>query len=70
MIDVDEAADTATSRSYFTVLQALEDFPLQTIIAGRYHDRFGRVDGIWRFSERMILPDLLGDLSRHLLIEL
>ncbi len=70
IIEVDEAAGTAISRSYFTVLQALEDFPLQTIIAGRYHDRFERVAGSWWFAERTMIPELLGDLSRHLLIEL
>lgn len=70
MIEVDEAADTATSRAYFTVFQALEDFPLQVIIAGRYHDKFGRVDGNWQFFERMMLPELFGDLTRHLLIKL
>jgi uncharacterized protein (TIGR02246 family) len=57
---------TATARSYFTVLQARPDLPLQPIIAGRYHDRFERVDGRWRFADRQILPDLIGDLSRHL----
>ena len=70
IIDVDEANNSATSRSYFTVFQALHDFPLQAIIAGRYHDKFERNDGEWRFSERMMLPELMGDLSRHLLIEL
>ena len=57
---------TATARSYFTVLQARPDLPLQPIIAGRYHDRFERVAGRWRFADRQILPDLIGDLSRHL----
>lgn len=56
----------ATARSYFTVLQALPDFPLQPIIAGRYHDRFERADGRWRFADRQIIPDLIGDLSHHL----
>lgn len=70
IIEVDETANTATARSYFTVFQALDDFPLQAIIAGRYHDKFERVDGRWRFSERMMLPELMGDLSRHLLIEI
>ena len=70
VVEVDEASDTATARSYFTVFQALEDFPLQAIIAGRYHDKFDRVDGRWRFSERVIIPELMGDLSRHLLIEI
>jgi ketosteroid isomerase-like protein len=63
-VDVDGGA--ATARSYFTVLQARPDLPLQPIIAGRYHDRFERVDRRWRFTERVIIPDLVGDLSRHL----
>ena len=58
--------DRAEARSYFTVLQALPDFPLQPIIAGRYHDAFERVDGRWRFADRLIISDLIGDLSRHL----
>jgi len=61
-------ADRAETRSYFTVFQALPDFPLQPIIAGRYHDAFERVDGVWRFADRLILSDLIGDLSRHLRI--
>ena len=59
-------ADRAVARSYFTVFQALPDFPLQPIIAGRYHDAFERVNGAWRFADRVILSDLIGDLSRHL----
>jgi 3-phenylpropionate/cinnamic acid dioxygenase small subunit len=66
IIDADEDAGTATARSYFTVLQQLEGFALQPIIAGRYHDAFERVDGAWRLSERIIFCDLVGDLSRHL----
>ena len=66
VIDADEDAGTATARSYYTVLQQLDDFPLQPIIAGRYHDRFDRVGGAWRLVERVIFCDLVGDLSRHL----
>jgi 3-phenylpropionate/cinnamic acid dioxygenase small subunit len=65
-IEVEPGATIATARSYFTVLQAVEGAPLQPIIAGRYHDRFECPGGTWRFSERMILPDLIGDLSRHM----
>ncbi|HUF85332.1 MAG TPA: nuclear transport factor 2 family protein [Acidimicrobiia bacterium] len=65
-VDVADGAETASARSYFTVLQARPDLALQPIIAGRYHDRFERVDGRWRFTDRMIMPDLIGDLSRHL----
>jgi len=70
MVEVDEAVGTATARSYFTVLQQLEDFPLQVIVAGRYHDTFARVDGVWRFKVRRMSVDLQGDLARHLLVEL
>jgi 3-phenylpropionate/cinnamic acid dioxygenase small subunit len=65
-IEVDEHARTAVSRAYFTVLQALPDLPLQPIVSGRYHDRFERREGQWRFVERRVLTDLLGDVSRHL----
>jgi len=65
-IEVDEEAGTAVSRSYFTALQALPDLPLQPIVSGRYQDRFERRDGQWRFVERRVRTDLVGDVSRHL----
>src|ERR1043165_2768514 len=52
IVEVDEEAGTATARSYFTVLQQLADFPLQVIVAGRYHDTFARIEGMWRFRGR------------------
>ncbi len=69
VIDADDDAGTATARSYYTVFQQLSGFPLQPIIAGRYHDAFERVDGEWRLTERVIFCDLIGDLSRHLTID-
>jgi 3-phenylpropionate/cinnamic acid dioxygenase small subunit len=66
VIEVDEEAGTAVARSYFTALQALPDMALQPIVSGRYHDRFERRDGRWRFVERRVHTDLLGDLSRHM----
>lgn len=67
IIDIDEQAGTATSRSYYTVIQSAEGFALQPIASGRYHDKFERVDGAWRFSYRdYSLLDLVGDLSFHL----
>ena len=65
-IDVDEDAGTAVSRSYFTALQALPDLALQPIVSGRYYDRFERRNGQWRFVERRVRTDLVGDVSRHL----
>ncbi len=56
----------ASARSYFTVFQARPELPLQPIVAGRYHDRFVAESGTWRFADRLILVDLLGDLRYHL----
>jgi 3-phenylpropionate/cinnamic acid dioxygenase small subunit len=66
IVELDDDSRGASARSYFTVLQALADFPLQPIVAGRYHDRFVRDENGWRFAERIVWMDLTGDLSRHL----
>jgi 3-phenylpropionate/cinnamic acid dioxygenase small subunit len=73
IVEVEEGAESGTARSYYTVFQQVDDFPLQPIIAGRYHDTFqriGGVDGRWWFDTRTMFVDLVGDLSRHLLYEL
>lgn len=74
VVDVDAGGDRATARSYFTVFQGLPadlaDFPLQPVISGRYHDTFARRDGVWSFRERRMVPELFGDLSHHLLVDL
>jgi 3-phenylpropionate/cinnamic acid dioxygenase small subunit len=62
-VDVDE--ESGTARSYYTVLQATDGLALQPVIAGRYRDAFERSGGVWRFCERFIHVDLVGDLSRH-----
>lgn len=66
IVEVDPTRSTATGRSYYTVLQARPELPLQIIIAGRYHDRFARIDGTWCFTDRLIFVDLVGDLRYHL----
>ncbi|GAB3965329.1 nuclear transport factor 2 family protein [Plantactinospora veratri] len=66
LAEVDEASGTAMARSYFTVFQALPDFPLQAVASGRYRDRFERRDLGWRFVERQVSTDFLGDVSHHL----
>ncbi|MFI9785622.1 nuclear transport factor 2 family protein [Kitasatospora sp. NPDC051984] len=65
-VEVDEEAGTASARSYVTVFQSLPELPLQAIVCGRYHDRFERRDGQWRFTERRFRATLVGDVSRHL----
>jgi 3-phenylpropionate/cinnamic acid dioxygenase small subunit len=65
LIDVDEVADHAVARSYFTVIQQAGDQPLQMIAAGRYRDRFARRDGAWQFAAREVITDFFGDTSQH-----
>lgn len=62
-----DGENAARAQSYVLVHQATPQLPLQPIIGGRYHDRFERVGGVWRFSERRMEIDLFGDLSAHLL---
>lgn len=70
IIEVDDEAGTASSRSYYTVTQATSELPLQIIITGRYHDTFQRIDGEWWFDTRIMFVDQMGDLSHHLLYSL
>jgi len=65
-IDIDESSLRAEAQCYITVFQAVPPvFPLQPIFSGHYHDSFVQIGGAWRFDEREISPDLVGDLSRH-----
>jgi hypothetical protein len=59
-------ANSATASCTFAVLQAFEGGSIQPVLAGRYEDRFERADGEWRFAERVVDPDLVGDLRQHM----
>jgi ketosteroid isomerase-like protein len=66
IIDVADGADVATGRSCYTVLQGIDaGAPIQTILAGRYHDQYRRTSDGWQFAERVFIVDLVGDQSRH-----
>lgn len=65
-IVVESDSSRATARSYYTVFQALPGRAIQAIAAGRYEDRFENFAGRWRFVDRLIVLDLVGDLSSHL----
>jgi len=69
IIEVDEAAGRATSRSCFTVMQCTPKLPLQVIITGRYRDVFEQADGAWRFASREMVLEQFGDLSQHLMMD-
>ena len=66
IIELGAMGRTASTRSYFLVLQATEVLPLQVVIAGRDLDTFERADGAWRFTDRLIVSELIGDLSQHI----
>jgi 3-phenylpropionate/cinnamic acid dioxygenase small subunit len=70
IVDVDEDADRAVVDSYFMVFQQTARLPLQPIAGGRYQDTFVRADGAWRFEEKFIWVDQVGDVSDHLVIDL
>jgi ketosteroid isomerase-like protein len=71
MVDVAEDGATASSRSYFTVLQAVPgELALQPVIAGRYRHTYTRVDGRWEVATMHIIIDLVGDLGHHMLFDL
>jgi hypothetical protein len=65
-VSVDAGRTTASASSTYTVLQAVvPGGPVEVILTGRYLDRFERAEERWRFTERRILVNLVGDLSRH-----
>jgi ketosteroid isomerase-like protein len=53
VVDVD--GDAATSSSYLQILVAGP--PPTAMMSGRYEDTLRRVDGRWRFAERVMTPD-------------
>ncbi|MBT4520518.1 MAG: nuclear transport factor 2 family protein [Halieaceae bacterium] len=65
IIEVD--GEQAEARSYYTVIQATDELPLQPIISGRYEDSFVCRDGKWCFAIRQMFVDHIGDCSAHLL---
>ena len=65
VVDVDEGDGTARATAYVTIFQALPDFPLQPIFAGRYQDELRRIDGRWWWTNRAVVGDLYGDISHH-----
>jgi 3-phenylpropionate/cinnamic acid dioxygenase small subunit len=65
-IDVEPGAERASAQCSYTVLQGIvPGEPVQPILSGQYHDRFEKVEGTWRFVDRLFVVDLAGDLSRH-----
>ena len=71
MVDVADDGQSAASRSYFTVLQAVPgELALQPVIAGRYRHTYAHTEGRWEVATMHITIDLVGDLGHHMLFEL
>ena len=64
-IDLADDARSATVQSYVHVLHQAPGGPIVTIAAGTYHDRVHLVEGGWRFAERRMHIELVGDMSTH-----
>lgn len=64
-VHVGDDGETATARSYVTVMQATDGLALQPVAVSLHRDRFEKVDGAWRFTERADRQVLVGDLSHH-----
>lgn len=64
-IDLADDARSAMVQSYVHVLHQPPGGPIITIAAGTYHDRVHLVDGRWRFAERRMHIELVGDMSTH-----
>lgn len=61
-IDLGPDAESASGHCCFTVLQGIvPGEPIRITVTGRYEDRFVKVDGRWRFADRLFLVDLEGD---------
>jgi hypothetical protein len=69
LIEIDDHGNGAQATSYLTVFQNVPadvpGAPLQPISCGRYHDRFAKSAGRWRFVRREIVGVSVGDLSAH-----
>lgn len=67
IIELSHNGQRAQCRSQWTVLQALDDLPLQIIGSGRYQDELELVKGEWAFVTREYSKvDFWGNATGHL----
>lgn len=66
-IDVAPGGESASAHCYFTVLQGIvPGEPIEITVAGQYFDELVKVEGAWRFADRLFVVDLEGDQRRTL----
>jgi ketosteroid isomerase-like protein len=59
-VAVEAESSSATSHCYWTVLRQVPTGGIDVMLSGQYVDRFEKVDGSWRFADRLIIVDLGG----------
>ncbi len=67
VIDIDGSGESARCRSYVQVVHQPPGGEISTIVAGTYHDVVVRDGDSWKFAERRMHLELIGDLSTHLI---
>lgn len=69
-IELNEGGMTACAGTYFTVIQKASGMCFQPLLVCRYGDSFAINDGQWQFTTRQVIPELFGDVSQHLPLDL
>jgi hypothetical protein len=65
-IDVSDDRETAEATTYYLTTQYIPDeFPVQPIVVGQWEDKFARVDGGWKFTDRYFIRHQVGDMTFH-----
>ncbi len=67
VIDINDDQISAQSRSYVQVLHQAPGGELGPIAVGTYIDRVHLSGGSWKFAERRMMLELIGDMGTHLL---
>ena len=68
-IEIDTTGLSATSRSYFTVLQRPPRNAYAIVVGGQYFDSFAKAGGRWQFVEKMIQVDHLNaNIADHFVV--
>jgi len=68
LIDVDLDAGTAKSTTAYTVAQQTPDgvSPFGLLVAGRYEDEWGLIEGEWHWTDRYIVVQFKNSLDSHM----
>ncbi len=68
LIEIDLEAGTARSKTAYTVAQQIPGAGarFELLVAGRYEDEWGVVEGEWVWTDRFIVVQFKNDLDRHM----